>query len=80
MFMTRDSLKTDSKLIVTAHLLLVVWRLSEETTAPPGSVRGEDLGDRPGDDVLLELLDEPRLREIVQQLTEVVDRFGVKML
>jgi hypothetical protein len=29
---------------------------------------------------LLELLDEPRLREIVQQLTEVVDRFGVKML
>ena len=40
----------------------------------------KDLGDRPGDDVLLKLLDEPRLREIVQQLAEVVDRFGVKFL
>jgi hypothetical protein len=65
---------------VTAHLLLSVWRLSIKATAPPGVVRGEDLGDRPGDDVLLKLLDEPRLREIVQQLAEVVDRFGVKFL
>jgi len=79
MFMTRDSLKTDSKLIVTAHLLRVVWRLSI-ATAPPGSIRGENLGDRPGDDVLLKLLNEPCLREEVQQHVEVVDRFGVKLL
>ena len=65
---------------MTAHLLLVVWRLSIETTAPPGSVREKDLGDCSGDDVLLELLDKPRLREVVQQLAEAVDRFGVKVL
>lgn len=44
------------------------------------SIVREDLGDRPGDDVLLELLDIPRLREIVQQHVEVVDRSGVKVL
>lgn len=51
-----------------------------ETTAPPGSIRGEDLGDCPGDDILLEPLNEPRFCEIVQEAVEVVDRFRVKSL
>ena len=44
------------------------------------SIVRENLGDRPGDDVLLESLDIPRLCEIVQQDIEVVDRFRVKVL
>lgn len=44
------------------------------------SIVRENLGDRPGDDVLLEPLDIPRLCEIVQQDIEVVDRFRVKVL
>ena len=63
-----------------AHHLLIVGWLLKETTAPPGSIRGEYLGNRPGDDVLFEALDEPCLRKVVQQLVEVGDCLGVKLL
>lgn len=39
----------------------------------------ENLGDRPGDDALLELLDVPRLRNVPKELVKA-DRLNVKTL
>ena len=79
MFITRESLNTDSKLMLCLLPYFVGRRpcaLSEATAAR--SFR-EDLGDCPGDDVLLELLDEASLRNVTDELVKA-DRLEIKTL